>query len=151
MLIDNEAITLTFGNVSLAWPILIPLLRRAALPPFAPFPRVKSPSVPFLYAPIFLPRMILPPLFCQQSNTGGSAIERAPLPQLRAVNPLFVSIRACFKNRLGKGLRARRGGWRGARREHIREKSVTDEQKSHPPPPAARPTGIFSKHALRRR
>src|SRR5580765_6826856 len=71
MLIDNEAITLTFGNVSLAWPILIPLLRRAALPPFAPFPRVKSPSVPFLYAPIFLPGMILPPLFCQQSNTVG--------------------------------------------------------------------------------
>src|SRR5213595_3543779 len=59
------------------------------------------------------------------------------------------SLRACFKNRPGKGLRARRGGWRGVRREHIREKSVTDEQRSHPPRPAARPTGIFLKHALR--
>ena len=35
----------------------------------------------------------------------------------------------------------------GARRAHIREKSVTDEQRSQPPRPAARPTGIFSKHA----
>src|SRR5436190_5859708 len=59
------------------------------------------------------------------------------------------ALRACLKNRPGKGLRARRGGWRGARREHIREKSVTDEQRSHPPRPAARPTGIFLKHALK--
>src|SRR3954452_3505928 len=58
------------------------------------------------------------------------------------------SLRACFKNRPGKGLRARRSGWRGARREHIREKSVTDEQQSQPPRPAARPTGILLKHAL---
>ncbi len=56
--------------------------------------------------------------------------------------------RACFKNRSGKGLRARRGGWRGATRAHIRQKSVTEEQRSQPPRPAARPTGIFSKPAL---
>jgi hypothetical protein len=64
---------------------------------------------------------------------------------------------------MGVGLRARRGGWRGSprsraalvcsdsRRAHIREKSVTDEQRSQPPRPAARPPDIFSKHALRSR
>ena len=56
-----------------------------------------------------------------------------------------------FENRSGKGLRARRGGWRGARRAHIREKSVTEERRSQPPRPAARPTEKFSKHALLRR
>jgi hypothetical protein len=57
-------------------------------------------------------------------------------------------LRACFENRSGRGLRARRGDWRGATREHIREKSVTEEQRSQPPRPAARPPEIFSKHAL---
>src|SRR5580704_15691001 len=32
--------------------------------------------------------------------------------------------RACLENRSGQGLRARQGGWQGARRAHIREKSV---------------------------
>ena len=58
-------------------------------------------------------------------------------------------VRACFENRSAKGLRARRGGWRGGTRAHIREKSLTDEQRSQPPCPDARPPETFSKHALR--
>jgi len=46
-------------------------------------------------------------------------------------------------------LRARRGGWRGATRAHIRRKSGTEEQPSQPPGPAARPTEIILKHALK--
>ncbi len=62
--------------------------------------------------------------------------------------PRQDSLGACFENSSGQGLRARRGGWRGATRAHIREKSVTEEQRSQPPRPAARPPEIFSKHAL---
>jgi hypothetical protein len=70
------------------------------------------------------------------------------------------ALRACFENRSGEGLRARRGGWRGSPQEraalvcsdstraHLRENSVTEEQRSQPPRPAARPPDIFSKHAL---
>ena len=47
------------------------------------------------------------------------------------------------------GLRARRGRWQGARRENIPRGSSTDEQRSQRPRPAARPPGIFSKHALK--
>src|SRR5579862_4086159 len=70
-------------------------------------------------------------------------ILNGPLPRIQP-----LAIRACFENRSRKGLRARRGGWRGATRAHIREKSATEEQRSQTPRPAARPTGIFSKHAL---
>ena len=56
--------------------------------------------------------------------------------------------RAYLKNRLAMGLRARRTGWQGATREHIRQKSVTEEQRRQPACPAARPLGIFFRHAL---
>jgi hypothetical protein len=67
--------------------------------------------------------------------------------------------RACFENGSGKGLRTRRGGWRGSlqggqllicsdsTKENIPPGSST-EQRSHPPRPAARRPEIFSKHAL---
>jgi len=58
--------------------------------------------------------------FSQRSTTDGTSFK----------------LRACFENRSGKGLRARRGGWRGATRAHIREKSATEEQRSQPPRPA---------------
>ena len=65
----------------------------------------------------------------------------------------IVLLRACLKNGPAMGLRARRVGWRGATREHIREKSVTGEQRrqSACPSPArapARPPGIFFRDAL---
>ena len=68
--------------------------------------------------------------------------------------PYFVSLipiflRACFENGPGQGLRARRGGWRGATKENIPRGSSTEEQRSQPPRPAARPPETFSKHALR--
>jgi len=44
-------------------------------------------------------------------------------------------LRACFENKLGKGLRARRGGWRGATKENIPRGSSTEEQRSQPPAP----------------
>ena len=56
--------------------------------------------------------------------------------------------RACLKNRPAMGLRTRRAGWLGATREHIRRKSVTEEQRRQPAGPAARPPGIFFRHAL---
>ena len=59
------------------------------------------------------------------------------------------NVRACLKNRPAMGLRARQAGWRGATREHIREKSVTEEQQRQPACPAARPPGIFFSHALK--
>ncbi len=59
-------------------------------------------------------------------------------------------IRVCLKNRSAMGSRARRAGWRGVTREHIREKSVTEEQRRQPARPAARPPGIFFRHALSR-
>ena len=82
-----------------------------------------------------------------------------------------IQLRACLKNRSGKGLRARRGRWRGSPRTraallcsdstkaHIREKSVTEEQQlvrrslgeggSQRPCPAARLAEIFLRHALK--
>jgi hypothetical protein len=62
---------------------------------------------------------------------------------------MYVTGRVCLKNRPAMGLRARRVGWRGATKEHIREKSVTEEQRRQPACPAARPSGIFLRHALR--
>ena len=62
----------------------------------------------------------------------------------------ILDLRACLESSSGKGLRARRGGWRGAPRAHIRKKSVTEAQRSQPPRPAARPPEILSKHALSR-
>jgi len=58
------------------------------------------------------------------------------------------ALRACFENRSGEGLRARRAGWRGATKENIPRGSSTKEQRRQPARPAARPTEIFSKHAL---
>jgi hypothetical protein len=46
------------------------------------------------------------------------------------------------------GLRARRARWQGATKEHIRPQSVTEEQRSQLARPAARPPGLFLKHAL---
>jgi len=40
------------------------------------------------------------------------------------------------------------GLWRGAPRAHIRQKSVTEAQRSQAPRPTARPPETFSKHAL---
>ena len=58
-------------------------------------------------------------------------------------------LRACFENRSGRD--CERGGVDGeARRGRIfARKSVTEEQRSQTPRPAARPPEIFSKHALR--
>ena len=58
-------------------------------------------------------------------------------------------LRACFENRSGRD--CERGGADGeARRGRIfARKSVTEEQRSQTPRPAARPPGIFSKHVLR--
>ena len=58
-------------------------------------------------------------------------------------------IRACFKNSAGQGMRARRGGWRGATKENIPRGSSSEEQRRQPPRPVARPPEIFLKHALR--
>jgi hypothetical protein len=62
---------------------------------------------------------------------------------------LSQKLRACFENRSGKGLRARRGGWRGATKENIPRGSSTEEQRRQPPRPAARPPELFSKHTLK--
>jgi hypothetical protein len=62
-------------------------------------------------------------------------------------DPDKAAHRACLENRSGKVLRARRGGWLGATKAHIREKSATEEQRRPQPCPAARPTEIFSRHA----
>src|SRR5271166_5004489 len=61
---------------------------------------------------------------------------------------LRVESAPCFENRSGRD--CERGGAAGkaSRRAHIRGKSVTDEQRSQTPRPAARPPDIFSKHAL---
>ena len=80
-------------------------------------------------------------------QTLGSLLNHNRNPNLNLL--CFRKVRACFENSSAKGLRARRGGWRGATRAHIREKSVTEDQRSQPPRPAARPPEIFSKHALR--
>jgi hypothetical protein len=56
-------------------------------------------------------------------------------------------LRACLKNKPAAGWQARRSGWRGATREHIREKSVTEEQRSQTDCPAARRPGVFFRHA----
>jgi hypothetical protein len=56
--------------------------------------------------------------------------------------------RAFLKNKLAMGLRARQAGLRGATREHIRQKSVTEEQRRQPACPAARTPGIFFRYAL---
>ena len=92
-------------------------------------------------------------------------------PSARSRQPLPGSLRACLKNGSGKGLRARRGRWRGSPRTraallcsdstkaHIREKSGTEEQQlvrrsfgeggSQRPCPAARPAETVFRHALR--
>src|ERR1700683_344341 len=73
------------------------------------------------------------------------------------------NLRACLENRPERGLRARRGGWRGSPQsraarvcsdstsEHPPGGAVSEEQRSQPPRPAARPPGIFFKHALNKR
>ncbi len=63
-----------------------------------------------------------------------------------SVHPMDL-IRTCLKNRPAEGLPARRPGWQGATREHIRKKSVTGEQRLQSDCPAARPPGIFFRHA----
>jgi hypothetical protein len=57
-------------------------------------------------------------------------------------------MRACFENRSGRD--CERGGVDGKARggRIFDENSVTEEQRSQPPRPAARPPEIFSKHAL---
>jgi hypothetical protein len=65
------------------------------------------------------------------------ATERAGHPLRSGLNttaPLLDSTMASTQ-----GLRARRGGWRGATTEHIRQQSATEKQQSQPPRPAARP------------
>jgi DNA-binding transcriptional ArsR family regulator len=57
-----------------------------------------------------------------------------------------LELRACFENRSVEGLRARRG----TTRAHIRQKSVTEEQRSQTLRPAARPPEVFSTHALKK-
>jgi len=71
-------------------------------------------------------------------------------PPIRLLRAMTAGLRACRKNRRAVGLRARRAGWRGATREHIREKSVTKEQQRRPASPAARPPGILFRYALGR-
>jgi ABC-type multidrug transport system ATPase subunit len=56
-------------------------------------------------------------------------IELVRASEESGASPGLNPLRACFENRSGRGLRARRGDWRGATREHIREKSVTEEQR----------------------
>jgi len=60
-----------------------------------------------------------------------------------------ASLRACLKSRPAGGLRARLAGWRGATREHIRDKSVTEAQRRQPASPAAGRPGVFLRQALR--
>ena len=60
-----------------------------------------------------------------------------------------ASLRARLENRPERGWRARRAEWRGASREHMRQKSVTETQRSQTARPAARHPGVFSKHALK--
>ena len=73
-------------------------------------------------------------------------------PQLKILLPSHPQNppreRAFLKNKPAIGLRARRAGWRGATREHIRKKSVTEEPQRHPACSAARLLGIFFRHAL---
>src|SRR5688572_24221497 len=61
---------------------------------------------------------------------------------------LYPRLRACLKNRSrGDCERGRVDG--EARRGRIFAKSVTEEQRSQPPCPAARPSEMFFRHALR--
>jgi len=92
-------------------------------------------------------------LFCHSVKNRGFAPRRQggrPQGQIKNPSPNARKIvRACLKNRPVMGLRARRVGWPGATRVPIRETSVTEEQQRQPACPAARPPGIFFRHALK--